>query len=251
MPANPSIFVAITPALRARLFAGDAIAALNSIGTIALQQQVENLKSAELAKCIGEFDAVITGWGTPAFDDSVLAAAKRLRIVAHSAGSIKHVLPPALFERGIVVTHAAAAIAPAVAEMSLTLTLMFLRRVPQFMDAMRTRKSWDDAVAIGYGPELSATRVGVVGAGHTGRCFIRMLRALDAEVWVFDPHLTSSHASDLGVRKTELNELLSQCAVVSLQAPSTRDTHHMIGRKELALMRWHDLHQYRALLAGG
>jgi phosphoglycerate dehydrogenase-like enzyme len=233
----PNVLVAITTKLQSALFAPDVLAALSSLGSITFHQREQNLTSGELADCIGEYDAVITGWGSPPFDEGVLAAAKRLRIVAHSAGSIKHLLPPALFERDIAVTHAAAAIAPAVAEMSLALTLMLLRRVPQFINAMRSQKTWDEAISVGYGPELSATRIGVVGAGHTGRCFIRMLCALDAEVWVFDPYLTPQHAKDLGVRKAVLNELLSNCAVVSLQAPSIPATHHMIGRRELALMR--------------
>ena len=185
---------------------------------------------------MGEFDAVITGWGSPRCDDAVLSAAKRLRIVAHSAGSIRHLLPPALFKKGIAVTHAAAAMLPAVAEMSLALTLMMLRRVPQYLAAMRGREAWEKASAIGYGPELSATRVGVVGAGHTGRCFIRLLRSLDAQVCVCDPYLTPAHAADWGVRKVELDELLRSCQVVSLQAPSTARTHHMIGRRELSLL---------------
>jgi phosphoglycerate dehydrogenase-like enzyme len=145
-------------------------------------------------------------------------------------------LPPALFERGVAVTHAAAAIAPAVAEMALSLTLMLRRRVPQFVDAMRAGK-WDEAQAIGYGGELSATRVGVVGTGHTGRCFIRMLKAMEAEVWACDPYLTPAHANDLGIRKVELDELMKNCDVVSLQAPSTPQTHRMIGRGQLELLR--------------
>jgi phosphoglycerate dehydrogenase-like enzyme len=237
LASRAQILVAITPELRQRLFAPDVEAELRKLGQVRFHERPTNLTSAELAAQLGEFDAIITGWGSPAFDASVMAAKGKLRIVAHSAGSIKHLFPPALFESGISVTHAAAAIAPAVAEMSLALTLNLLRRVSQYTDAMHKGAKWEDAITIGFGPELSATRIGVVGAGYTGRCFIRLLRALDAEVWAFDPYLTPQHANDLGVKKVELDELLKSCAVVSLQAPSTPETHHMIGRKQFAMMR--------------
>jgi phosphoglycerate dehydrogenase-like enzyme len=235
--SRAQILVAIVPELRKRLFAPDVELGLRELGQVRFHERATNLTSAELAAQLGEFDAVITGWGSPAFDDSVMAARGKLRVVAHSAGSIKHLFPPALFESGIQVTHSAAAIAPAVAEMSLTLTLALLRRAPQYIDAMRKGAKWEDALSIGFGPELSATRVGVVGVGYTGRCFVRLLRALDAEVCVFDPYLTPEHARDLGVQKVDLDELLKTSAVVSLQAPSTPETHHMIGRRQLAMMR--------------
>jgi phosphoglycerate dehydrogenase-like enzyme len=121
--------------------------------------------------------------------------------------------------------------------MSLALTLSLLRRVPQYTVAMRNGTNWEDAQSIGFGPELSATRVGVIGAGYTGLCFIRLLRAMEAEVCVYDPYLPSEKAAKLGVRKVELDQLLKTCAVVSLQAPSTPETHHMIGSKQFGMMR--------------
>ena len=235
--SRAQILLAILPELRKRLFGEETERELAKLGHLRFHEGPANLTSAELADLLGEFDAVITGWGSPAFDQAVLAARGKLRIVAHSAGSIKHLFPPQLFKCGIAVTHAAAAIAPAVAEMSLALVFAMLRRIPQYTTAMRAGTKWEDAIAIGYGPELASTRVGVVGAGYTGRCFIRLLRVLDAEVLAYDPYLTPQHAGDLGVRKVGLEELLKTCDVVSLQAPSTPETHHMIGAKQLAMMR--------------
>jgi phosphoglycerate dehydrogenase-like enzyme len=231
------ILLAITPDLRRRIFTPEVEADLAQLGQLNFHERSTNLTSAELAAKVGEFDAVITGWGSPPFDQSVLAAKGKLRIVAHSAGSIKHLLPPELFKSGIAVTHAAAAIAPAVAETSLALTLALLRRVPQYTSAMRAGAKWEDMASIGFGPELASTRIGVVGTGHTGRCFVRMLRALDVEVLAYDPYLTPQHAKDLDVRKVELDELLKTCQVISLHAPTTPETHHMSGAKQLALMR--------------
>ena len=196
-----------------------------------------NMSAADLVKVIGSYDAMVSGWGTPAFTPEVLAAATKLRLVAHSAGSVKHMVTDAFFKKGLQLTHAAAAIAPAVAEMSLILTMMMLRSVPQYIQMMRNNQPWDDASKVRTGIEVAGTRVGVVGAGYTGRCFIKLLRAMEAEIWVYDPFLTESRATEMGVKKVELPALLKECPVVSLQAPSTPETKHMIGKKELAMLR--------------
>jgi len=235
-PVRPLVLVLPRPSLYRQLFAIDAHQALCQLGEVVFQDQELDLSSDELAGRIPGFDAVITGWGSPSFSDQVLAAADRLTIIAHSAGSIKQMLPRAVFERGIAVTHAAAAIAPAVADLSLALTMLLLRRV-NLHDRDLHAGDWAGAAALPMGSELCGTRVGVIGAGYTGRCFIKLLRALEAEVWVYDPYLSEDGACTLGVRTVPLRQLLAECSVVSVQAPSTPQTHHMIGAPELSLLR--------------
>jgi phosphoglycerate dehydrogenase-like enzyme len=238
MPSSPpSVYVALVPDLFRRFFGSETDQQLRRCADLTFNTAQRNPTSSELAAIIGSYDAVISGWGTPAFTPEVLAKAGKLRLLAHAAGSVKHLVKEDFFARGLSLTHAAAAMAPAVAESSLLMTMMLLRRLPRFMDAMRSGKTWQEAGAVGYGTELAATRVGVVGAGYTGRHFIKMLRALDAEVWVYDPFLTDARAAELGARKVELGVLLKGCPVVSLQAPSTPQTHHMIGRNELAMLQ--------------
>ncbi len=233
--SGPDILVLLRPSLYAQLFTPEADRALREAGRVVFHDEERDLTSAELAGRIAGFTIVVTGWGSPPFTDDVLAAADRLRLIAHSAGSIKAMLPPTVFERGVVVTHAASAIAPAVAEMSLLLAMLMLRRAHRCHERLK-RGDWEQAQSLAMGQEIAGQRVGVIGAGYTGRCFIRLLRAVGAEVWVYDPYLSEATASDLGVRKTGLDELLSQCPVVSLQAPSTAETHHMIGARELGLL---------------
>ncbi len=230
------IFVLLRPSLYAQLFTLETDQALRGLGHVVFHSEERNLTSAELAERIPDFDIVVTGWGSPQFTDEVLAAADRLRLIAHSAGTVKHMLPPAVFARGITVIHAASAIAPAVAEMSLLLTMLLLRQVHRHDRALKAGEPWGSTNLLGLGQEIAGQRVGVIGAGYTGRCFIRLLRAVEAEVWVYDPYLSEARAAELGVRKAALDELLSQCPIVSLQAPSTSETYHMIGARELGLL---------------
>ncbi len=231
MAARARIFVAIRPALYQALFRPAADERLQALGAVHFQAGADNLTSAELAQCIRGQEVVITGWGSPSFTDEVLAAADRLRLIAHSAGTIKRLLPPAVFTAGHRVTHAAAAMEIPVAETTLLLILLSLRRFHQ-VDRAFKQAGWQAAQALPMGSELAGKRVGVIGAGHTGRAVLKLLRAFSAEIWLYDPYISAAAAQALGARKVDLEALLRACPVVTLQAPATAETYRMLGARQ-------------------
>jgi phosphoglycerate dehydrogenase-like enzyme len=244
MATKPKILVILRPSLYDTLFTPETDSALRQLGQVTFRGKEDPLTSRELAALLPGYDWLLGGWGTPRFDDEVLRAADRLRLYVHSAGSIKSILPPAVFEQGIVVTHAAAAIATGVADANVCLIWMMLRQFHKLDRALKAGQSWAESreAGIGLAPgglgrELRGQRIGVLGAGYTGRTFIQLIRALGCEVWIYDPYLPDQRAAELGAEKHELDEVLSHCPIVSCQLPSTEETHHMIGRRELALLQ--------------
>src|SRR2546425_6581222 len=91
---------------------------------------------------------------------------------------------------------------------------------------------WREAACARLGL-LAGRPVGVVGAGYVGRRVIGMLRALRAELLVYDPYLKD----DLGASPVGLEELFAQSDVVTLHAPITPETRHMIRAEHLARLR--------------
>ncbi len=223
-----TVAVAVNPSLFENLFSQASRERLGALAVLRFQEQETRLTEEELTDLIQDCEVAISGWGTPPFSQAVMDGAPKLKMIAHSAGSIKRLLPAPVWERDILVVHAAAAIAPAVAEMTLLLILMCRRNVHRISQRMREGDPWPQTTHLGY--ELAGSRVGVIGAGHTGRNVIRMLRALDTELWVYDPYLSAERARELGVRRVALAELMSQCPVITVQAPPTPETYHMIGR---------------------
>src|SRR5690606_15455205 len=69
-----------------------------------------------------------------------------------------------------------------------------------------------------------------------GRQYIAKVKALGAEVVVADPYLPDEDAVAMGVERVDLPDLMASCPIVAIHAPSTPETHHMIGRAELAAM---------------
>src|SRR5687767_7547939 len=80
-------------------------------------------------------DLLVTGWGCPPIDAAVLDAAPRLRAVVHTAGTVRHHITAACWERGLTVSSAAAANAVPVAEYTLAMILLANKRV---FDTART-----------------------------------------------------------------------------------------------------------------
>lgn len=189
-----------------------------------------------LVDAAGDAEVLVTSWGQVPLDAAVLDAAPRLRLVAHAAASVKHMVTPETFRRGVRVTQAGVAMARPVAEVALALTLAMLHRVHRFDHALHAGETWENAQRAPLRHEMSGSVIGVVGASRTGRAYIAMARALGAVVLVHDPFVDSAEAERLGVRAVDLEELLRTSRVVVLHAPSLPETRRMIGARQLALM---------------
>ncbi|MER7335953.1 MULTISPECIES: hydroxyacid dehydrogenase [unclassified Micromonospora] len=231
------IAVAARPDVRDLFFDADGWAALRGLGE--LRQPPDGADVGDetvLARLLGDADVVVTGWGTAPLSAAVLAAAPRLRLLAHTGASVKPFVTPASFARGVRVTQAGEAMAYAVGEQALALTLALLHRLHRFDHALRTGVDWATAKAAPPRRELRGAVVGVVGASRTGRAYLGLVRALGARVLVADPYLSDAEAAALGVERVALDDLLARSLVVSLHAPVLPETVGMIGARELALM---------------
>lgn len=180
-------------------------------------------------------EIAVVAWGFPALDAALLERMPNLRLVVNAASSVRRLVTAEFWQTGIPISQAGAAMSPAVAEMSLTLTLSLLRRVHRMDHALRTGVSWEQSRAIARAREISGARIGVIGASRTGREYIRMCTALGAQVKVYDPYLTGD--DPLSAVAVGLDELISGSDVVALHAPATDETAGMLGRRELALLR--------------
>lgn len=181
-------------------------------------------------------EAVVTGWGVRPPTAAMLDRARDLRIICHTAGSVR-MLPRYALERGIVVTSARAGIARTVAEFCLLNAILLLRRYAAFVDTDPARRA---ALAPEGGKPANETlfgkTVGLVGFGEVGRRFRELLRPFGCPVVVADPYLSAADARTHDVERAPLDDLLRRCRVVSLHAPDVPETRGMIGARELALL---------------
>jgi len=194
--------------------------------------RVDDLADTELS----EARIVITSWGIGPFDEAVLATLPTLELIAHTGATIKPFATDELFDQGILVTQAGAGMARSVAEVSLTFTLALLHRVPEMHNALRAGSGWYDAAATGVQREILGARVAVIGASRTGRAYLELIRALGAEPLLVDPTVDARESKALGAELMSLDDALRRAEIVAVHAPTLPETHHLIGRRELALL---------------
>ena len=186
---------------------------------------------------LGAARVVITSWGVGPFDAAALTSLPKLELIAHTGATIKPFATDELFDRGVVVTQAGAGMARSVAEVSLTFTLALLHRVPEMHDALRAGGGWYDPAAVGVQREILGSSIAVIGASRTGRAYLELIRALGAEPLLVDPTIDAAAAAALGAELVPLDEAVQRAQIVAVHAPTLPETHHLIGRRELALMR--------------
>ena len=235
MPA-PRVLVTVERPLLQRISTTESRARLASLAeSVTFNDGDRAWTAADLGERIGGVTAVLASWGSCTYDDRLLDAAPDLEIICYAAGTIRSVAPPAVFERGVRVTHAADFIALGVAEHTLAVVLGVLRRTGDFDAAMRAGR-WRDIGSV-VDRELYGKRYGIVGASKVGRRLIPLLRPFDVEIVVADPYLTDTDAQRLVVDKLELPDLMRTSDVISIHAPVLPSTRHMIDAQMLALIK--------------
>jgi phosphoglycerate dehydrogenase-like enzyme len=190
----------------------------------------------QIAPLLAAATVAITGWGTARLDGALLNGSRDLKLVAHSAGSVKGIVTEELYDRGIRVTTAASANAGPVAETTVAMMVVMLKRIPWLFASKGDRSILKE---IGPVRELRELSVGLISASRVGREVIRLLKHYPRlRVLVYDPYLTLEQADELGVELATLEEVCA-CEVVSVHGPAIAQTRHMLNARTLSLMPDH------------
>ncbi|MBZ4487491.1 hydroxyacid dehydrogenase [Microbacterium sp. cx-55] len=202
--------------------------------------RLDSLDGLAARRRLADVDYLLTGWGGPVLGADVLAAAPKLRGVIHTGGSVKHLLAPAFWGSGVVVTSAADANAIPVAEFTLATILLEAKRVPAYIDGYaRSREvggAWRDAIppAVTFGGT-----VGIIGLSRVGRRVAELLRPFGMRVLAADPHADAAAAASVGARLMGLDDLLRESDVVTIHAPELPETRHLLDARRLGMLRPH------------
>ena len=210
----------------------DELSRLVSIDTSRAITDFAAVSDSELA----EIELLLTGWGSPTVDASILERMPSLTAVLHTAGTVKGHLDTAVWERGILVTTAAEANSVPVGEFTLAMILLAGKNTFGVAADYATRSERVNLTRAYPGIGNYRLTVGIIGSSRIGRRVIELLRPFDLEVLVYDPFLSPEDASALGARLVDLPTLLGSSRVVSLHAPYTPSTHGMITAADLALI---------------
>jgi phosphoglycerate dehydrogenase-like enzyme len=181
-------------------------------------------------------DILISAWQTPSLNSTLQPVdLKPLRYVCHLAGTIRKLVPRELIEQGLVVTNWGGSISATVAECTLMLTLMALRRASHWAVAMHRDGAWKNGTTVTQ--SLLGRRVGIHGFGSISQCLVPMLRPFTSQIQAFSPSMPDEVFSSLGVKRLESREeLLAQSDVVVELAAATLENYHIVTEKHLRMI---------------
>ncbi len=235
---RPKLAFAMSPGKTRFVFDEAALSRLGELCEVLSDEPLHDFTDAAARAVLHDTEILVTGWGCPFISREVVAAAPRLKLIAHAAGTVKYHLDPVVFEAGIAVTNAVAANAVPVAEYTLAMIILANKQALQFRDLYREDRTRGTSYALMDTPIGNYRRtVGIVGASHIGRRVVELLRPFDFTVLLYDPHVRPGDEICRHAELVDLDELIARSDVVSLHAPSLPSTRHMIGRRELGLMR--------------
>jgi len=177
----------------------------------------------DMITILSEADAAITLLSDP-LTRNVLAANRDLGMIANYAVGYNNVDVDAARELGIVITNTPGVLTEATADLTIGLMLAVMRRIVEGDREVRTngRCVWEPLHLLGTG--LTGKHLGIIGMGRIGTAVAQRASAFGMEV--------------TGVRRGEaLDEFLATSDVVSIHAPLTRETHHLMNAATFAKMK--------------
>src|SRR3954469_14085709 len=137
-------------------------------------------------------------------------------------------------ELGLTVTRVPAYSPYAVAEHGVALLLALNRKIPRANNRVRDANFSLNGL-VGF--DLHGKTAGVFGTGKIGRIAAQILRGFGMRVLAYDPYPAPEWAQQHGIEYTDAKTLASECEVLSLHTPLTPETHHIIRRETLELMK--------------
>lgn len=188
------------------------------------------LKEDELVELIKDAVGLIAG--TEKITEKVLQNARYLKVISRYGVGLDSIDLEAAKNRGIVVCTTPDAPTQAVAELTLASILNLYRRIGEVDRNLRSN-NWNPLM----GRLLFNRTLGIIGLGRIGKQLVRLVQPFELKILAHELYPDKKFISSFGVKLASLEEVLSNSDIVSLHIPLTKETYHLIGKKELALMK--------------
>lgn len=222
---RPAVFVT-------RRIHEDGLAILREACEVSIGPAERELPRAGLLAALKDCEGLLVSTHTKV-DAPLLDAAPRLRVVANFGVGLDHVDVEECSRRGLWVTNTAGSLTETTAELGWALILATTRRIAEGDRQVRAGR-WEGVGPLVFlGTELTGKTLGVVGAGRIGQAVARRAPAFGMRVL----YTSRTPKPELAGEHRRLDDLLRESDVVILTVQLTPETRHLIGARELGLMK--------------
>jgi len=168
----------------------------------------------------------------------VMDAAPNLKVISNYAVGYNNIDVEAATARGIVVTNTPGVLTETTADLAWALLMSIARRVVEADRYTRAGKFQGWGPLLFLGSDVYGKTIGIVGMGRIGQAIARRARGFDMEILYHSRRRAEPEVEkELQATYVPLDELLTRSDYVMLTVPLTPETRHLIGARELAMMK--------------
>lgn len=207
---------------------------LAAIGELHVYDRADFLDKEYLIDFVKGANVLILSWGSPKLDKAILDVCPDLRGVIYGAGTLRYIMTDDFLKSGIPITDSKIVDSRSVAVTTLGAAIAACKGAFTLPNDIKNGLWRENVHKI---KDFYKIKFGVIGASYVGSYLVELLQAFDVEVYVYDPTKSAEQIEKMGATKRELNELLGECDVISLHAPSLPATENMINKTNLPLIR--------------
>lgn len=173
---------------------------------------------------------------TDSIDREVMDAAPRLKVISNYAVGYNNIDVAYATQKGIRVCNTPGVLTETTADLTWALILAAARRIPESDSYTREGlfRGWEPLLMLGQ--DVFGKTLGILGMGRIGQAVSRRALGFGMKIIYYSPD-TDPSTLDFPAEKVDFATLLLQSDILSLHAPLTDETRHMIGKAELKMMK--------------
>ena len=209
----------------------DLFAQLESLGFEIVRNDTGAILS-EQAMCekIADCEALILG--VDPCNANVLAHAPKLKAIARYGVGLDNVDVAECERKGIALSRTVGANSNAVADFAFALMLAVARKVVQ-IDGRCRQKDWGKETGI----DIFGKTLGIIGLGAVGKCVAQRATGFGMKILAYDPYMDEDFAAKYNIKKASIDEICTECDVITLHCLLNDDTRHLVNSERLAAMK--------------
>lgn len=195
------------------------------------------IDQATLKAAVADCEVLITPLSTQV-DATVIDAAPKLKLIANFGAGFNNIDGAAARKRGIAVTNTPFVSSTSTAELACGLIIALSRRIVEGDHLMRTTGFAGWAPLFFLGHQLAGKTLGIIGMGSIGREVAKRLHAFKMKIIYTQRHpLDPAVEAECAASFCSQEALLKEADVVTIHAPLTPSTHHLLGAPEFKAMK--------------
>jgi len=170
-------------------------------------------------------------------DKEIIDGLPKIKVIANYAVGFNNIDVDYATQKKIWVTNTPDVLTNATADLAFALLLACARRIVEADEFTRKGKFkiWQSDLMLGK--ELNGHTVGIFGAGRIGQAFGRRSKGFGMKILYFDKKRIIEFEKETGAKFSTLKQLLKKSDFISIHTPLTKETYHLIDKKEFEMMK--------------